>query len=52
MRSIPPNTDYRRLILIGQLKLLLLRAQRGLRVGVGSVLQTAFLVRQIEGDDQ
>ena len=45
------DIDERRLLLIGQLKLLLLRAQPGVRISVGSILRAAWLCAQIEGDD-
>ena len=40
-----------RLLLCAQLRLLLLRAQLGLQVGLGSVLRAAFLVSELEGKE-
>ncbi len=39
-----------RAVLLGQLRLLFIRALLGLPVTVGALLRLAFLVRQIEGD--
>jgi hypothetical protein len=41
----------RRILLAGQLKLLLRRAQLGLPVGVGSVLRAARVALELEGGD-
>jgi hypothetical protein len=53
-RNLPPKNTVRNTshhsVLVAQLKLLLRRAELGFRVSVGSVLRTAWLVREIEGD--
>jgi hypothetical protein len=50
-RSVNRRADEDRLILVAQLQLLYLRAKLGLPVTVGALLRTAFLVRQVDGED-
>jgi hypothetical protein len=45
----PADAASQRILLIGQLRLLLLRAERGMRVDVRSVIRLAALVRRIDG---
>ena len=53
MRGMVPQLTEadRRILLIAQLRLLLRRAELGLRVGVGALLRTAFLVRELDGEE-
>lgn len=46
------SAEDARALLVSQLKLMLRRAELGLRVGVSSVLRLASLVREIEGSDE
>jgi hypothetical protein len=46
------ETDAQRVLAVAQLRLLLLRAELGLRIGVGSVLRAAWLVQDLEGDSE
>jgi hypothetical protein len=45
----PADPASQRILLIGQLRLLLLRAELGLRIDLRSVLRLAALARRIDG---
>jgi hypothetical protein len=47
----PADAASQRILLIGQLRLLLLRAEGGMRIDVRSVLRLLALVRRIDGRD-
>jgi hypothetical protein len=51
LHPMPLDANSKKILLLAQLRLLVMRCERGSRVGVTSLLKTAFLCALIEGDD-